>query len=292
MAVNWDPRITFGIINTEAVGLTCVATIKSGSRRCQQQLDSNNRDQFVSKIDTMPETAPANPATEETTLERIAPRSLCRHHNDEEQVANVMLAWQQVLTVERNRLAMIRKLQSEGIGDVNDSRDDSDSESESDDGHSLDGDHTTSTTSSVDSDRNPEPNESPETRRLREELARFTPEVEALRAQIERTTPELAELHQQLARATPETEVEDLRRQLERATLEKEQIQLESEQMRRENAQSMLDNEDLRLQTRRLQRTLDQVRRLSAGLDAEPEAEERPSEPLGARSEQSDKEAE
>jgi hypothetical protein len=240
----------------------------------------------------MLKTAPANSATEKTTLKIIARDSLCRYHRKKEYVTNAVSEWQQALTAERNKLARIRKLQSEGIGGVNDFRDDSNSESESDDEHSLDGDHTTNTTSSVNSDCNPELNESLETRKLREKLARVTPEIEALRAQMEQTTPELAELHQQLARATPEAEVEELRRQLERATLEKEQIQLESEQMRRENAQSMLDNEDLRLQTRRLQRTLDQVRRISAGLDAEPEAEERPSEPLGARSEQSDEEAE
>jgi predicted RNase H-like nuclease (RuvC/YqgF family) len=94
------------------------------------------------------------------------------------------------------------------------------------------GDDTTSTTTSIGSDSNPEPNDSPETENL----------------------------HEELARVTPEAEVEDLRRQLERATLEREQFELENEQIKHEN--------------QRLHQRLDKVRRISAGLAAEPQGEE------------------
>lgn len=274
MAAKWDPRITLGIVNTQAAGLTCVATINSGGRRCQNRLNSDDKDQILSRIDNMPEIAPTKPATEAATLRKIALGSFCRHHNDEVHVANAVREWQRALTAARAALAIITRLQSEGIEDVDDPEDDnndsdisstggSDSEGESDDGHLPDGDDTTSTTISIGSDSNPEPNESPETENLREELARVTPELD--------------ELRQQLARATPEAEVEDLREQLERATLEREQVKLESEQIKRESAQFMRNNKKFRLENKRLRRMLDEVKRISTGLDAEPEVEERQS---------------
>ncbi|KAF7502919.1 hypothetical protein GJ744_004824 [Endocarpon pusillum] len=229
----------------------------------------------------MPETAPIDPTTEEATLKEIALHSFCSAHNDESHVANAVREWQRVLTAERAALARIRRLQSEGVGNIDDSKDDNkDSDISPTDGSDSDGDNTTNTATSIGSDSNSEPSRSPETEKLREELARVRPEVQALRAQIERTTPELDELRQQLARAIPEAEFQDLREQLERATLESEQVRVENEQIRRESAQFVLHN-------RRLRQTLDVVRRVSAGLDAEPEVEEGQSEPLGAQAEQS-----
>jgi hypothetical protein len=241
-------------------------------------------DQILLEIDRLPKKAPAQPAIEVDTLKEIALGSFCWHHNGELYMANAVREWQRALTAARATLVIIERLKSLGIKDVDDTEDDSsdsdissmggDNSEESDDDHSPNGDDTTSSTISIGSDSNPEPNESLETKSLREELARVTPEVEALRAQIERTTPELDELRQQLARAIPEAEVEDLRRQLERATLEREEVKLDKNRFSHEN--------------KRLRRKLDEVRRITVGLDAGDEVEERQSEPLNAQSEQSE----
>lgn len=120
---------------------------------------------------------------------------------------------------------------------------------------------------------NTEPCESPETKMLRKKLARVT--------------PELNELRQQVARATPEADVEDLRKTLERATLEGRQVKQEKKQIKRESEQFRRDSERFRLENEELRRRLDAVKRASAGLDAEPKSEEGRSSPLGAHSEQS-----
>ena len=294
MTANWDPRTTLGILNTQSVGFTCVASKNTGDRRCQKPICQGNKEEMLSEIDNMPETAPANPAPEAAALEKIALLSLCRDHRDDVHVANAVRRWQQALIAERAVLATTRALQSEGISNFDDSEDDdddsdvsslgsSDSDGDLNDGFLASGDDTTNTTISICSDSNPEPNESPETENLHEKLAQVTLEARALREQLERDIPKLNELRQQVARATPEAEVEDLRRQLRRATPEREQLKLENDQIRHESAQSTLDNERYRHENQRLQQRLDRIRRISADLDAEPQGEEGQSEPFAAQ---------
>lgn len=277
MALEWNPRHALGVITPDA-GLTCVATSGDGSR-CLKALNRGKRAQILSRIDSIPETAPADLNRERTRLENIALDSFCPDHSSDVREANAVSEWQRALTAERAALAIKRELQSIGIGDVipQDQNEDSSSEDGSED--MPDSADTTSTTIPTGGDSNFESNVSQEIEELHDNLAQVTLEVETLRPQIERITPELDELRQQLARATPEAEVRDLHEQLERATLETDQLRHNSEEVK-------LENEDFRLENRRLRRTLEAVRRISTNINAESMVEEEQTEPPSVVSEQ------
>jgi hypothetical protein len=84
----------------------------------------------------------------------------------------------------------------------------------------------------------------------------------------------LDEFHQQLAQATHQAAVEDLRRQLNNATLERDQFALDIERLKDEN--------------QRLQQELDACSRINTSSEAEPHGEERQLEPRDMRSEEAE----
>ena len=263
MAVKWNSRNALGSITPDA-GLTCAATNGDGSR-CLTALNQMTRAQILSEIDGIKKKAPADLNREKTRLENIALNSFCQRHSSNVRKANAVSKWQRALATERAALAIKRELQSIGIGDGSDNMPDSAD--------------TTGTTIPTGNDSNLESNVSQEIEELHDSLAQVTLEVETLRPQIERFTPELDELRQQLARATPEAEVRGLHEQLERATVETDQLRHNSEEVR-------LENEDFRLENRRLRRTIEAVRRISTNINAESTVEEGQTEPPSVQSEQ------